>query len=128
MPKRKNRPNVALKGLWQVTALERWVEVKSNPDEVLPAWCRHREARKVLAAWRGYIGYDRSADERFWFPADVFEQFDKGVTFVTAAGCSSVVQYGSHIPRCLLTTVPLLFRLVQFALDRLKLPCAMDVD
>jgi len=58
--------------LLQVVALERWVEVKNNPDEVLEAWCRHREARMVLAAHTGYIGFDAGSDGRFWFPAQVF--------------------------------------------------------
>lgn len=94
----------------------------------MTAWCRHRDAREVLAAWTGYIGYDCSPDERFWFPAEVFAEFDEGVTFVTAPGCAAVVHYGSHVPRSLLTPLPLVFRLFQFALDRLKPPYAMDVD
>lgn len=117
-----------IEGLWQVMALERWVEVKSNPDELFDAWCRHRAARVALAAWKGYIGFDAGDDGRLWFPQQVFADFTEGVTFVTAPGCSAVVCHASHVPRSLLTPAPLLLRLFQFALDRLKDSLAMDAN
>jgi len=114
-------------GLWQVLAIERWVEVKNHPDEVLEAWCRHRDARVALAAWTGYISCNGGPNERFWFPAKVFEEFEEGVTFVTTPGCAAVVHHRSHVPRSLLTPPPVLLRLFQFALDRLPAHLAIDV-
>lgn len=116
-----------IEGLWQVTAIERWVEVKNHPDEVLEAWCRHRDARVALAAWTGYIGCNCAPNERIWFPSHVFADFADGVTFVTSPGCAAVVHHASHVPRSLLTPLPMLFRLFQFALDRLTPPLAIDV-
>lgn len=117
-----------LEGLWKVVELERWVEVKNNPDEVFEAWCRHRDARESLAKWTGYIGHDGGSDGRFWFPAQVFAVFTKGVTFVTTPGSAATLHHGSHVPRSLLTPPSLLMRLFQFALDRLAPPLAMDAD
>jgi len=129
-PKRapRNLGPVVGKGLLEVIALERWIEVKSSPDEVFEAWCRHRDARVALAAWTGYIGCDAGSDGHLWFPAHVFDEFTGGVTFVTMPGCSAVVRHGSHVPRSLLTSTQVLFRLFQFALDRLNPPLAMDID
>merc|ERR1712048_522602 len=98
-----------IEGLWQVTSIERWVEVKTNPDEILEAWCRHRDARVALAGWNRYIGYDAGPDERLWFPAQVFAEFNGGVTFVTTPGAAAVVNFSSHVPRSLVTPGPVLF-------------------
>eukprot|EP01062_Namystynia_karyoxenos_P080154 TRINITY_DN8592_c0_g1_i1.p1 TRINITY_DN8592_c0_g1~~TRINITY_DN8592_c0_g1_i1.p1 ORF type:complete len:690 (+),score=238.63 TRINITY_DN8592_c0_g1_i1:92-2071(+) len=121
---------VAMRGvdkLWEVTALEQWVEVKTNPDECLEAWARHRTARAVLSEHAGCMLFE-ARGERYWFPGRVFAEFTAGVTFVTTPGAAPVVWHGSNVPKNFFFPGPMQSRLFQFAFERLHPPAAPDPD